>query len=70
MIRYQCLIFVVEEFRNFTADSLFVEANKLKLQNRNIKLGQHFATKLKVYPSNHAVFNTHCMKMNMKTQPK
>jgi hypothetical protein len=33
---------------------LFVEANKLKLQNRNIKLGQHFATKLKIYPSNHA----------------
>jgi hypothetical protein len=43
---------VVEEFRNFAADSLFVEANKLKLQNRNIKLGLHFPTKLKVYPSN------------------
>jgi hypothetical protein len=26
---------VVEEFRNFAADSLFVEANKLKLQNIN-----------------------------------
>jgi hypothetical protein len=35
---------VVEEFRNFAADSLFVEANKLKLQNINIKLELHFAT--------------------------
>jgi hypothetical protein len=39
---------VDEEFRNFAADSLFVEANKPKLQNRNIKFGLHFATKLEV----------------------
>jgi hypothetical protein len=42
---------------------LYVEANEPSLENRRIKLGMQYATKLKAYPSNPAydcVFNPLC----------
>ena len=47
-------------FRTSPVESLYVEANEPSLENRRIKLGMQYATKLKAYPSNPAhdcVFN-------------
>ena len=47
-------------FRTSPVKSLYVEASEPSLDNRRIKLGMQYATKLKAYPSNPAyecVFN-------------
>jgi hypothetical protein len=46
-------------FRTSPVESLYVEANEPSLENRRIKLGMQYATKLKAYPSNpaHDCFN-------------
>ena len=41
-------------FRTSPVESLYVEANEPSLENRRIKLGMQYATKLKAYPSNPA----------------
>ena len=48
------------EFRTSPGERLYVEANEPSLENRRIKFGMQYATKLKAYPSNPAhdcVFN-------------
>ena len=56
----QLPIYICNQFRTSPIESLYVEANEPSLENRHIKLGMQYATKLKAYPSNPAyecVFN-------------
>ena len=59
-VHHQGLRLSLGAFRTSPVESLYVEANEPSLENRRIKLGMQYATKLKAYPSNPAhdcVFN-------------
>jgi hypothetical protein len=51
---YQGLRLSLAEVRTSPIKSLYVEANEASLENRHIKSGMQYATKLKAYPSNPA----------------
>ena len=62
-VHHQGLRLSLGAFRTSPVESLYVEANEPSLENRHIKLGMQYATKLKAYPSNPAydcVFNPLC----------
>ena len=59
-VHHQGLRLCLGAFKTSPIDSLYVEADEPSLENRRIKLGLQYATKLKAYPSNPAyncVFN-------------
>ena len=51
-VHHQGLRLSLGAFRTSPVESLFVEANGASHENRRIKLGMQYATKLKAYPSN------------------
>jgi hypothetical protein len=53
-VHHQGLRLSLGAFRTSPVESLYVEANEPSLENRRIKLGMQYATKLKAYPSNPA----------------
>jgi hypothetical protein len=60
-LHHQGLRLSLGAFRTSPVESLYVETDEHSLENRRIKLGMQYATKLKAYPSNPAcycVFNT------------
>ena len=65
-VHHQGLPISLRAFRTSPAESFYVEANNLNkppLENRCMKLGMQYATKLKAYSSNPAydcVFNPLC----------
>jgi hypothetical protein len=59
-VHHQGLRLSLEAFRTSPFESVYIEANDPSLENRRIKLGLQYVTKLKTYPSNPAydcVFN-------------
>jgi hypothetical protein len=60
-VHHQGLRLSLGAFRTSPRESLYVETNEPSLENRRIKLGMQYTTKLKVYPSNptyDCVFNS------------
>ena len=59
-VHHQGLRLSLGAFRASPVENLYIEDNEPSLENRSIKLGMQYATKLKAYPSNPAydcVFN-------------
>ena len=52
--RYQGLQLSLSSFITSSVESMYVEANEPSLENRHIKLGMQYATKLKAYLPNPA----------------
>ena len=50
-VHHQGLRLSLEAFRASPVESLYVQANEPSLENRRIKLGMQYSTKLKAYPS-------------------
>ena len=51
-VHHQGLRLSLGAFRTSPVEILYVEAKEHSLENRRIKLGMQYATKLKAYPSN------------------
>jgi hypothetical protein len=53
-VHHQGLRLSLGAFRTSPVESLYAEANEPSLENRRIKVGMQYATKLNAYPSNSA----------------